>query len=295
MLELLESKILPSLEDKLRLSDLPAGMFHQVSSRKAFKNALKKGLVKLNDKPAYTADFVQGGELIEIFEEANQKARPKIDLTLEVLFEDEYLAVVNKPAGILVSGNKKWTLENALSSNLKKSNEEGALENPEPIHRLDYPTSGVLLIGKTRKMVILLNHLFEERKVQKIYHAVTIGKIEQKGVCKSEIENKVCKSTFQVISSIESPKYGFLNLVQLSPHTGRRHQLRIHMAEMGNPIFGDLKYGKEGLISKGAGLFLHASSLHFIHPVTGLELNIEKPLPKKFLKLFPKGFIGLEV
>ena len=287
MLELLESKRLPQLDDKLRLSDLPAGMFQQVSSRKAFKNAIKKGLVKLNDKPAYTADFVQGGELIEIFEESNQNTRPVIAIDIEVLYEDEYLAVVNKPAGILVSGNKKWTLENALSSNLKKSNAAGALEYPEPIHRLDYPTSGVLLIGKTRKMVILLNQYFEERKVQKNYHAITIGKMDEHGVCESEIEHKVCKSTYKVISSIASPKYGFLNLVQLSPHTGRRHQLRIHMAEIGNPIFGDLKYGND-LISKGNGLFLHASSLRFVHPVSDEELFIEKSLPKKFLRLFPK-------
>lgn len=288
MLQLLESKKLPKLEAKHRLSDLPAGMFESIVSRKAFKNAIKNGAVKLNEKLAHTADFVEGGELIEIFEEARQKASPKIDIDIEVLFEDEYLAVVNKPAGILVSGNKKWTLENALSSNLKISNQADALEYPEPIHRLDYPTSGVLLIGKTRKMVILLNHYFEERKIQKIYYAVTIGEMDTKGVCESEIENKVCKSSYQVISSIESLKYGFLNLVQLSPHTGRRHQLRIHMAEMSNPIFGDLKYGTEGMISKGNGLFLHASSLRFIHPISGKELFIEKSLPKKFLKLFPR-------
>lgn len=289
MLELLESKILPILDEKIRLSDIPAEMFKSISSRKAFKNAIKNGLVHLNGHQAYTADYVIGGEQIEIFEDAHHKIKPTIDLKLEVLFEDEFLAVVNKPAGILVSGNKKWTLENALPSNLTKSKEEGALDYPEPIHRLDYPTSGVLLIGKTKKMVILLNHLFEERQVQKIYHAVTIGKMEQEGVCESEIENKVCKSTYQVLSSLESPKYGFLNLVQLSPHTGRRNQLRIHMLEMGNPIFGDLKYGKEGLISRGSGLFLHASSLQFIHPVSHEELFIEKSLPKKFLRLFPKG------
>lgn len=289
MLEILESKKLPIQDQKVRLSDLPAGIFEKVSSRKAFKNAIKNGLVHLNGNQAYTADYVTGGEQIEIFEEANHKIKPSIDLKLEVLFEDEYLAVVNKPAGILVSGNKKWTLENALSSNLVKSNDEGALEYPEPIHRLDYPTSGVLLIGKTKKMVILLNHYFEERKVQKIYHAVTIGKMEQEGVCESEIENKVCKSTYQVISTLESPKYGFLNLVQLSPYTGRRNQLRIHMLEMGNPIFGDLKYGKEGLISRGSGLFLHSSSLQFIHPISHEELFIEKSLPKKFLKLFPES------
>lgn len=289
MLDILETKKLPILDQKVRLSDLPAGIFENVSSRKAFKNAIKNGLVHLNGKQAYTADFVSGGEHIEIFEDGVHKTKPIIDFKIEVLFEDEYLAVVNKPAGILVSGNKKWTLQNALSSNLTKSNEEGALEYPEPIHRLDYPTSGVLLIGKTKKMVILLNQCFEERKIRKIYHAVTIGKMEQVSACESEIENKVCKSTYEVLSSIESPKYGFLNLAQLSPHTGRRHQLRIHMSEMGNPIFGDLKYGKEGLISRGSGLFLHASSLQFIHPISHEELFIEKALPKKFLRLFPKG------
>ncbi len=289
MLEFLESKTLAKLKDKTRLSDLPTGLFQKIQSRKAFKNVIKKGLVKLNGSKAFTSDFVEGGELIEIFEEANQKNKPIVNLDIEVLFEDECLAIVNKPAGMLVSGNKKWTLENALSSNLKKSKEQDALEFPEPIHRLDYPTSGVLLIGKTKSMVIQLNQYFEERKVDKVYHAITIGKMREEGICESSIDGKVCKSTYRVVSSLTSPKYECLNLVQLSPHTGRRHQLRIHMAEMGNPIFGDLKYGTEGLISKGNGLFLHASSLRFPHPINREELFVEKSLPKKFLKLFPEG------
>lgn len=287
MKTIIETHILGTLKEKVRLSDLPAGTFISLTSRKAFKNALKKGLVKVNGQLAYTADFVLGGESIEINVDPFQKAKPFIDFELEVLFEDDYLAIVNKPAGILVSGNKKWTLENALSFNLIKSPETDALEHPEPIHRLDYATSGVLLVGKTRLAVILLNKMFEERQINKIYHAICIGEMKASGIIESEIEDKACKSSFKVLESIESAKYSFLHLVQLTPHTGRRHQLRIHMSEQGNPIFGDLKYGHEGLISKGQGLYLHASMLQFQHPLSKESLQIRKDLPKKFLKLFP--------
>lgn len=282
-----ESQIIPQLEEKFRLSDMPRGIFKTIPSRKAFKNAIKKGLVKVDGELGHTADYIKGGELIEVFEDPYQKAKPHIDFELEVLYEDDYLAVVYKPAGILVSGNKKWTLENALSFNLKKSNKEDVLVNPEPIHRLDYATSGVLLISKTREAVIRLNKLFEERQIDKIYHAICIGKMEEEGLIESDIEDKKCKSTYRVLKTINSDKYDHLNLVQLIPHTGRRNQLRIHLLEIGNPIFGDLKYGREGFISKGSGLYLHASSLGFKHPLTNEMLIVSKELPKKFTKLFP--------
>lgn len=284
-----ETRTLLSLEEKTRLSDLPAGTFSTIRSRKAFKNAIKKGLVKLNSQRAYTADLVQGGETIEIFQDIEAVSKPSINIQLEVLFEDEYLAIINKPAGIEVSGNKKWNLENALNSNLAKSKRVDALTYPEPIHRLDYATSGVLMIGKTSEAVIELNQLFENRQVQKIYHAICIGEMKASGDIVSPIEDKACKSSFKILSTIKSEKYIFLNLVQLIPHTGRRHQLRIHMSEQGNPIFGDLKYAHEGLISKGNGLFLHASMLQFQHPLTKELLQIEKDLPKKFKKIFPNG------
>jgi len=280
-------RLLP-LEQKTRLSDLPAGIFSTISSRKAFKNALKKDLVKLNGQGAKTADFVIGGEIIELLEDPNEKLNPIIDIDLEVLFEDDYLALINKPAGIEVSGNKKWTLENALVPHLKQSSREGALKNPQAIHRLDYATSGVIMIGKTRQAVIALNKMFEERRVEKIYHAICIGIMKKEGIIEFQIEEKACKSSYQVIESAVSEKYQFLNLVQLSPHTGRKHQLRIHMAEIGNPIFGDLKYGQEGLLSKGNGLYLHASILQFQHPLTKELLRVRKELPKKFKKIFPE-------
>jgi len=283
----IESYNVPTLDKVVRLSDFVPGIFKTISSKKGMKNAIKKGLVKINGEIGYTADYIKGGENIELYQSKIPENKPTIDLNIEVIFEDDYLAIVNKPAGILVSGNKKWTLENALSSNLKKSAKKDALHRPEPIHRLDYPTSGALLVGKTTQAVMDLNKLFEERKIEKTYYAITIGLIEDSGTINTEIDNKTAKTEFEILRKLSSPKYEFLNLIKLKPHTGRRHQLRIHMAGRGNPIFGDLKYGKDGLILQGKGLYLHASGLKFLHPFTGDLVSVNISLPKKFKKLFP--------
>ena len=284
-----ESYTVAEMDAKVRLSDFfRPGIFKTIPSRKAMKNAIKKGLVKVNGDIGYTGDYIKGGDIIEIYQTKIQKTKPIIPIDITVIYEDDYLAIVDKPCGIVVSGNKRWTLENALSTNLKKSRIEDALPRPEPVHRLDYPTSGALLIGKTAKAVMILNTLFEERKIEKSYTAVTIGEMKNSGTITSPIEDKTAKTGFKILQKITSPKYKFLNLTELKPHTGRRHQLRIHLSEMGNPIFGDLKYGIEGLTLKGKGLYLHASSLSFIHPFTNDKMEIKAPLPKKFLKLFPE-------
>ena len=282
----IESHIVPALERKARLSDYAGGIFKTVPSRKGMKKAIDKGLVQLNGKTAKTGDFISEGDVLDLFENPNQ-TRPIIELKLEVLFEDEHLAIIYKPAGIEVSGNRKWTLENALPPNLKPSTEPDALKFPEPIHRLDYPTSGALLIGKTASVVTALNKLFEERKVQKVYHAVAIGKMDMSGTIETPIDGKPSKSVFTVLKTVESERFTFLYLLKLEPYTGRRHQLRKHLSEMGNPILGDRDYGTEGLILSGKGLYLHASSLLFQHPASKEELFVEATLPKKFRKLFP--------
>ena len=282
-----ETYSVPSMDRRIRLSDIASGTFKTIPSRKGFKNAIKIGLVTLNGKVAFTADYISGGEVIDLFQNPFQKNKPTIDLKLELIFEDDYLAIVYKPAGIVVSGNRKYTLENALEHNLVKSKQEDALRRPEPVHRLDYPTSGLLLIGKTSRALIALNKLFEEKTIQKTYHAVTIGKMSDEGVIEEPIENKSAKTVFEVLKRIGSRKYESLNLVQLTPYTGRKHQLRIHLAAVGTPILGDNKYGKEGLIGQGNGLYLHAFALTFLHPITGENISKSIGLTKKFLKLFP--------
>lgn len=285
---LIETHEVPKQESPIRMSDYSGGIFRTISSRKGMKKAICKGLVKLNGKIAKTGDILKGGETIELYQFNEQNQKAQIDVPIEVIFEDEYMAIVYKPAGMVVSGNKKWTLENALSNNLKKSNKEDALPRPDPIHRLDYPTSGLVMIGKTFDAVIRLNKLFENREVQKLYLAVTIDKMtESEGNIQFPIDGKKCHSSFKILDRVESPRFGYLNLVQLSPHTGRKHQLRIHMAHIGNPILGDLQHGIEGKILKGKGLYLHAFSLSFVHPYSLEKMNISIPAPKKFKKLFP--------
>jgi 23S rRNA pseudouridine1911/1915/1917 synthase len=274
------------LEERVRLSDFIGEKFVSIPSRKGMKKAIDKGLVAINGTTAKTGDWLVGGETVELFEEASEST-PNLNLNIEVLFEDEYLAIVNKPAGIEVSGNKKWTLENALQTSLNASTELGALSKPQAIHRLDFPTSGALLIGKTAGMVSTLNKLFEERQIEKKYHAICIGNISIDGRVETPIDDKASVSIYRVLSRLESDKYGGLNLLELTLETGRRHQLRKHLSSIGNPLLGDHNYGIEGRVMTGNGLYLHASSLKFTHPISEKEIYIQSPLPKKFQKLFP--------
>ncbi len=283
----LQEKILvPSLEEKKRLSEIAPELFQSLPSKKSIKKAIKGGFVFVNGKQGQTGDYILGGEVLELFEDSESVKKPIVDYPVQVLFEDDYLAIVNKPAGLLVSGNKKLTLENALPFNLKISSLPDAIPYPEPIHRLDFPTSGALMVGKTRDAVVALNKLFEDRKINKQYLAVTIGDMQQSGVIEDEVDGKIAKSAYEVLQNVTSERFNCLNLVELTLYTGRRHQLRIHMSSIGNPILGDSEYGKSGLILKGKGLFLHSNFLEFTHPVTKEKLKIVAPVPKKFKKIF---------
>lgn len=283
----IETYIVPAISERLRMSDFKAGVFKSIASRKGFKNAIKNGLVHLNGTQAFTGDYVSTADVITIYQDTSVRTKPSINEKIEVLFEDDYLAVMYKPAGIVVSGNKKYTLENSLSFNLQKSSQADALIHPEPVHRLDYPTSGCLLIGKTSEALLALNAMFEAKTIQKTYHAITVGSIAEAGEINLPIESKASETHFKRLAQIQSKKYVFLNLLELNPHTGRKHQLRIHLSNIGTPIFGDKKYGEPGLTGHGSGLYLHATSLKFRHPITAEEVHILTSLPKKFRKLFP--------
>jgi len=291
----LETHEVPALLVRQRLQEYAVGIFRTLPSRKSVKNAIKKGVVYVNEEIGYTGDWISGGESIDLYQQDAPK-KPVLDFKLKVLYEDDHLAVIYKPAGILVSGNKRFTIENALPFNLTKSTQADALSRPEPIHRLDYPTSGALLIGKTVSVVIALNLLFEFRSISKTYAAVTIGKMNESGVIDNPIDERPSISEYKKVIAIPSEKYGALNLLILNPRSGRRHQLRKHLAHIGHPIFGDALYSKKGLILKGKGLFLHAVELHFEHPITKENLRVIAPVPKKFTKLFPdaKTALGIE-
>jgi 23S rRNA pseudouridine1911/1915/1917 synthase len=284
-LKILETHIVPHQKNPIRIQEYAVGIFKTVATKSAIKKAIKKELILVNDEPTSTAKIIIGEEKITLIDHGEKSTQKQLILKLSVLYEDDYLAVIEKPAGILVSGNKFKTIDNALQQNLQRSIQSDAVR-PRPVHRLDYPTTGLLLIGKTSSSILALNQLFENKKIEKIYHAITIGKLEPEGRIQFEVDEKQSESIYKVIATVSSKRFSKLNLVKLSPKTGRRHQLRKHLSAIGNPILGDQEYGKEELILKGKGLYLHASRLDFIHPFTMEHLEINSPIPLKFKKIF---------
>lgn len=234
---------------------------------------------------ASSATLISGGEHISLSIPPAVSPKKKLIFPLTVLFEDEYLAVIDKPAGILVSGNTFKTIANALAQNLQKSKLPDAT-TPHPVHRIDYATTGVLLVGKTTSSIRALNKAFENKAIRKTYYAVTIGKMKKEAEITSAIDGKESHSNYEVCESVPSKRFTQLNLVKLDPKTGRRHQLRKHLASIGHPILGDKEYGQEGLILNGKGLYLHAYSLSFKHPISNEEVVFKADLPQRFNKIF---------
>lgn len=277
--------IVPNIASPIRLQEYGVGIFIAVATKSALKKALKKKFITVNDTIASSATIINGGECISLSIPGEISPKKKLIFPLKVLFEDEHLAVIHKPAGILVSGNCFKTIAHALAQNIQQSTLLDATK-PQPVHRLDFATTGILLVGKSSSSIRALNKMFEDSKVEKTYYAITIGEMKDRGKIDSEIDGKKSLSNFEVIESVFSKRFGKLNLVKLIPLTGRRHQLRKHLSSIGNPILGDAVYGIENLILRGQGLYLHAYSLRFIHPFTNKQVFIKDEFPQRFKKLF---------
>ena len=285
-MQLSETHNVPKLEKAIRFQEYGVGIFNTIPTKSGIKKAIKKELIYIDGSLATTSKYISGEEKIELFQSEKSSIFERLKLNLEVLFEDNYLAIVYKPAGILVSGNKFVTIANGLSQNLKKSTLFDAVK-PQPVHRLDYPTSGLLLIGKTSTAIIELGKLFKNKEIKKTYFAITIGTMNTVGLINFLIDEKIAQTKFEVLKTVISERFEYLNFVKLEPKTGRKHQLRKHVSEIGNPILGDKKYFLEHKILTGKGLFLHAGSLDFVHPFTKDKIYVTKELPKKFTKIFP--------
>ncbi len=203
-------------------------------------------------------------------------------LKLEIVFEDNDLAIINKPAGISVSGNQFKTIQNAILFNIETPKTKDALKWPLPVHRLDNQTSGLLIIAKTKTARVRLGQAFENKTIEKTYHAIVMGDITSTVQINNPIENKKAQTDFRKITTVPSLKSGKLTLISASPKTGRTHQIRLHCQSMNTPVLGDKLYGKPNLILKHKGLFLAATALKFPHPISKETLRIEIPIPKKF-------------
>ena len=275
-MRVVETHIVTQLTARIRIQEYGPLVFKTLPTRSSLKKAIKKELVKIDGRVANTSDFMEIGQTLEVFQEI--KERKSFNLELSILFEDEHLAVVGKPSGYPTSGNYFKTIENALEFNLKISSEVDALPRPLPVHRLDNPTSGVLIIAKTKAAQVSLNHQFQLKQIQKKYLAIVEGTPPETAVYDMPIDGKSALSHLELLETIQT-KEGLFSLVSLSPETGRTHQLRIHCSNAGFPIVGDTAYGSTNARNS---VMLHAFQIHWKHPFTGIEQIISAEMPKRF-------------
>jgi len=233
--------------------------------------------------------MVEGGRYLSINDTITlvdlERTPPKpYPLILPILFEDDFIAIIHKPAGISVSGNYYKTIQNALVYNIAPSIQNDALPWALPVHRLDHQTQGLLIVAKTKTARIELGKAFENKTIVKTYQAIVIGDTLEEGSINFDVDNKPSLTTYKRLKSVPSLKSGTLTLLELYPKTGRTHQIRIHCSKSGFPILGDKLYGKPHLILKGKGLFLVATALKFHHPITKAYLSFNIPTPYKFIK-----------
>lgn len=277
----LASHVVTDLTESQRLSDYLIGRFEAVSTRKGIKKAILQHRIRVNDQLATTGYWVKNNDVITLLEV--QTAPPKdFDLELVVPYEDDYFAVVVKPAGIPVSGNLFKTLYNALGDNLQRSPLPDGLRWPLPIHRLDTATSGLVIVAKTHSVRVQLGEMLENKAIQKRYRAILQGTLEGDGTIDSPVQGKPALTQFHVVENIPTLKDTSLTLVDFFPITGRTHQLRIHASSLGVPIVGDKLYKNSTAMKTDKGLFLCAVEVRFQHPVTNEKLRVEIPMPDKF-------------
>lgn len=223
------------------------------------------------------------------------EAQPE-DIPLEILYEDDDLAVVVKPCGMVVhpaAGNEDGTLVNALLFHLKNLSGIGGALRPGIVHRLDKDTSGLLLVAKNDAAHAALSDALKARTIHKTYRAVARGAFkEPTGVVEAPIgrspkdrkkmaivpDGRYARTEYRVLEPLRGATLVDVNLI-----TGRTHQIRVHFASIGHPLLGDQLYGGKNQPSVGR-LMLHARRIEFTHPTTGQPMVFEAPEPPEFLQ-----------
>ncbi|MEM6687322.1 MAG: RluA family pseudouridine synthase [Bacteroidota bacterium] len=285
-MKLFETHTVLKLDTNVRIQDYDITNFKTLATKSALKKAIKKQLIHINGQLATTATFLSENDVIEIYSEVIP-IRKIFKLSIPVLFEDEFMAVINKPAGFPTNGNYFKTIENALPHNLKPTTVVDALPYPKAVHRLDNPTSGILLIAKTKTAQQDLYKQFQQQENIKTYEAIVIGKTETQGDISSAVADKEAFTQYETLQTVPSLQNEFLSHIRLFPKTGRTHQLRVHLASIQHPIVGDQLYGKVAENYK-KGLFLCATAIQFTHPITKENLVFNNQPPNKYKSLLER-------
>ena len=255
-------------------------------SRKSIYKAIKKGDITVNDKIREPGKWIYPGDLIQIYEHESEIIS-SYSIKLNVLYEDEWMAVVEKPAGLITNRYGHKTLEMALPVNLKQSSLHDALNFSRPVHRLDKSTGGLVIIGKTSSALISLSSQFEKRAIQKKYRAIVSGKLDGNGEINDPIDNKDAITRYSVLKQVPSLQNVYMTLIDCWPLTGRYHQIRRHLSGHGFPIVGDKKYNL-GSTLQGKGLFLWSIEIVCFNDYAQKEIHILINEPRKFHSLLQR-------
>ena len=265
-------------------------------SRSRVQQLIRAGAATVNGKTARPGDLVRTGDTIRLVEPPAEKISTGPEaIPLDILYEDDDLLVLNKSAGLVVhpgAGHREHTLVNALLHHCQRLSGIGGKERPGIVHRLDKDTSGCLVVARNDQAHHQLADQFAKRAVEKLYLALVAGKVPKSA---GSIEEKIgrhpvqrqrmaviphrgrtAKTDYRVMAGT-----GTASLVECRLHSGRTHQIRVHLHHIGHPVLGDKVYGRR---NTGAQMrqMLHAWKLGFRHPRIGDWREFEAPLPDDF-------------
>jgi 23S rRNA pseudouridine1911/1915/1917 synthase len=271
-------------------------------TRSRIQSLIKGGLVKVNSKPIEKNSwFVNSGDDIEVILPEPMKTDIMAeDIPLDVIFENEDLAVINKAAGMVVHpavGHLAGTLVNAALAEFDDLEGINGELRPGIVHRLDKETSGIIIIAKNEKTLIMLQNQFKDRQVQKVYFALVdgkpptpVGRVEaaiardplhrKKMAIVSPEKGRHAETEYRIVET-----FAMHTLVEAYPKTGRTHQIRLHMALLKCPIVGDKVYGRIHPSIDINRHFLHAAKLSITIPGESIQRTFEAPLPEELVTI----------
>jgi 23S rRNA pseudouridine1911/1915/1917 synthase len=299
-------KLLPGPDDRgLRLDVFLAQRLKDLT-RSQILALNRSGAIRVGDRHEKAGYRLRGGETVEIDLQTSQPAPLTAEqIPLQIHFEDQDLAVIEKPAGLVVhpgSGSKTGTLVHGLLFHFQDLSSAGGKSRPGIVHRLDKNTSGLLIVAKNNAAHARLSKAFQDREIRKTYVALVHGRLRQdEGTIELSVgrhptaRTKMSAGTSRGRSAYTKyrvmERFANFSLLELEIKTGRTHQIRVHLSAIGHPVVGDDVYGERSYkeFTRKFGplnrYFLHASTLRFIHPTTGVPLEFHSPLPAELQKL----------